>query len=98
MSVGVRRSDLEIIRDVLRIEQGGITHVRFRANLSYVQIQKYLAFMEQLELVELERRDTQVIKFQVTDKGRKILHLLQILFATMAPPHPSASEGQNGQV
>ena len=83
MAVGLRRSDLEIIRDILRTDRGGPTQLRFNANLSYLQFQRYLAFLEQSNLVEMERQGPQVLTVQVTDKGRRVLRLLDGLFLTL---------------
>ncbi len=83
MPVGLRRSDLEIIRDILKTDPGGPTQLRYNANLSYPQLQRYLAFLEQSNLVDMERQGPQVINVQVTDKGRRVLRLLDGLFLTL---------------
>ena len=83
MAVGTRRSDMEIIRDILRMDHGGTTELRFRANLSYLQLQKYLNFLEQSSLIELKRREGQVITFHVSDKGRQVLELLDAVFLSL---------------
>ena len=94
MSVGERRSDLEIIRDILKLDQGGPTQIRFSATLSYQQIQRYLAFMEQRELIEMERRGTHVVNIKVTARGRHLLELLDGVFATLELTPVAASGGQ----
>ncbi len=83
MAVGTRRSDVEIIGDILRSESQGATQLRYSVNLSYPQLQRYLAFLEQSHLVTLERRSTQVISFKVTEKGRRVLRLLDRLFSNL---------------
>jgi predicted transcriptional regulator len=55
MSVGVRRSEIEIIRDILRMGVGRTTTLRYTVNLSHSQMQKYLAFLEKSGLIRLER-------------------------------------------
>ncbi len=94
MPVGSRRSDLEIVRDILRMDPGGApTQLRYDANLSYPQFQKYLAYLEQSHLVEMERKGPQIINVLVTDKGRRILRLLDGLFVTLGF-EPPAEDGR----
>ena len=83
MPVGLRRSDLEIVRDILRADRGGPTQLRYNANLSYPQFQRYLAFLERSNLVETDRQGPQVVNVKVTDKGRRVLRLLDGLFSTL---------------
>ena len=81
--VGIRRSDMQIIQDILRMDRGGAAQLRLTANLSYAQLQKYLAFLEHLDLIALDRNSTRTITFMVTDKGQRVLELLDTLFAAL---------------
>ncbi len=92
MAVGLRRSDLEIIRDILRMDGEGPTQLRYNANLSYPQLQKYLGFLEQSALIQRERHSAHVLNVQVTEKGRKVLTLLDALFTTLG--YESLSEDE----
>lgn len=80
MSVGIRRSELEIVRDILRMETGRTTSLRYNVNLSHSQMQKYLSFLEGANLIQLERQGSRALTFQVTDKGRLALAQLDQLF------------------
>lgn len=81
MSVGNRRSELEIIRDILSMGKGRTTILRYSVNLSHSQMQKYLGFLEQSNLINLERQGTRTITFEVTDKGQEVLKKMEQLFA-----------------
>lgn len=83
MSVGTRRSELEIIRDILRMGEGRTTSLRYNVNLSHSQVQKYLSFLEGPSLIELQRQGSRTLSFQVTDKGRLALERLEQLFELM---------------
>jgi predicted transcriptional regulator len=83
MPVGVRRSELEIIRDILRMDEGGTTSLRYSVNLSHSQMQKYLLFLERSGLIELDRQGTRTLSFRVTKKGRLALTRVEELFALM---------------
>ena len=80
MPVGSRRSELEIIRDILRIGGGRTTALRYNVNLSHLQMQKYLSFLERSSLIHLERQGSRTSSFQVTDKGHLALEELERLF------------------
>lgn len=80
MSVGVRRSELEIIRDILRMDEGRTTSLRYTVNLSHSQMQRYLSFLERSGLIELGRQGSRTLSFQVTEKGRLALQRVEELF------------------
>jgi predicted transcriptional regulator len=81
MSVGNRRSELEIIRDILRTSGGRTTSLRYAVNLSHSQMQKYLAFLDRSSLICLERQGSRAWTYQVTEKGLLALAELDRLFA-----------------
>jgi predicted transcriptional regulator len=80
MSVGRRRSELEIIRDILRTESGRTTSLRYAVNLSHSQMQKYLAFLERSRLIQLERHPPRTWTYRVTAKGHVVLAEIDRLF------------------
>lgn len=89
MPVGARRSDIEIIRDILRMHPGRITELRYSVNLSHSQLQKYLSFLEQAELIRMERQSSKVVNFRVTPKGRRVLGQMERLFNNLGiESHP----------
>jgi predicted transcriptional regulator len=83
MSVGVRRSEIEIIKDILRMGVGRTTALRYTVNLSHSQMQKYLAFLERSGLIRLERPGGRTLTFHTTDKGWLALEHLEKLFEIM---------------
>lgn len=88
MPVGTRRSDVDIIRDILAIGMGTTGELRLAVNLSHVQMQKYLAFLEGAGLVTLDRSEGLGASFAVTGKGGQVLQLLQQLTAALTPGAP----------
>ncbi len=83
MSVGVRRSEIEIVRDILRLDEGGSAEVRCSANLSHAQMLKYLSFLEKSDLIGLKRDGSRGILFKVRPKGQMVLKQLDQLFEIM---------------
>jgi len=60
---------------MLRVGENGAgkTEIMYSANMSYAQIQKYLAFMMSQDLINKVEVGNPSIKYQVTDKGLKLL-------------------------
>ena len=70
-----RRSNIEIIADMLKVGENGAgkTEIMYSANMSYAQIQKYLAFLMDQDLINKVQVGNPSIKYHVTDKGNKLL-------------------------
>jgi len=83
MGIGVRRSDVEITREILCTEGEGLTRLRYAANLSYPQLMRYLVSLEGSGIVVLERRGSQIAGFKTTERGRAVLKLLEELISAL---------------
>ena len=70
-----RRSNVEIIADMLRVGENGAgkTEIMYSANMSYTQIQKYLGFLISHEFINRVEVGNPVVTYQVTDKGLNLL-------------------------
>lgn len=66
-----RRSNIEIIADMLRIGENGAgkTELMYSANMSYAQIQRYLAFLLSHEFINRVKVGNPVVTYHVTEKG-----------------------------
>jgi len=75
MRLNHRRSNIEIIAEMLRVGENGAgkTEIMYGANMSYAQIQKYLAFLMSQDLINKVEVGNPSIKYRVTDKGSKLL-------------------------
>ncbi len=73
--VNWRRSNIEIIADMLRVGENGAgkTEIMYSANMSYAQIQKYLGFLMSQGLINRVEAGNPVVTYHVTDKGLKLL-------------------------
>ncbi len=78
-----RRSNIEVIADILRLGEAGKTEIMYSANMSYFQLQKYLTFMLQLNLIDKVKVGNPIVTYRVTEKGLKLLRnidtILQLL-------------------
>ncbi len=88
VSIGQRRSNIEIIADMLRVGENGAgkTEIMYTANMSYSQIQKYLDYLVNQGFINKVNMDNTMVAYQVTDSGLKLLKaidtLLEILEST----------------
>ena len=78
MRVNQRRSDIEIISDMLEVGENGAgkTQIMYGANMSYSQIQKYLGFLMGHGFVDKMKMGNPSVTYQVTDSGLKLLNLI----------------------
>ena len=70
-----RRSNIEIIADMLRVGENGAgkTEIMYSANMSYAQIQKYLAFLLSHGFINKVEVGNPIVTYQVTEKGIELL-------------------------
>ena len=68
-----RRSNIEVIADMLRLGEAGKTEIMYSANMSYFQLQKYLSFLLELGLIDKVKVGNPSITYRVTRKGLRLL-------------------------
>ena len=70
-----RRSNIEIIADMLRVGENGAgkTQIMYSANMSYAQIQKYLGFLLSHGFVNKVHVGNPAVTYRVTEKGGQLL-------------------------
>ena len=68
-----RRSNIEVIADILRLGEAGKTEIMYSANMSYFQLQKYLNFLLQLKLIDKVTVGNPIVTYRVTSKGLRLL-------------------------
>jgi len=83
VKINNRRSNFEIIADMLRLGEAGKTEIMYSANMSYFQLQKYLKFLLQLNLIDKVTVGNPIVTYRVTRKGLRLLRnidsILQML-------------------
>jgi predicted transcriptional regulator len=85
--VGQRRSNIEIIADMLRVGENGAgkTEIMYSANMSYSQIQKYLDYLVNQGFVNKVNIDNTMVAYQVTQSGFKLLKTIDNLMQMLGP-------------
>jgi len=73
MKIGRRRSNIEIIADMLRLGEAGKTEIMYSANMSYFQLHKYLNLLLQLKLIDKVMVGNPIVTYRVTRKGLRLL-------------------------
>ena len=81
MRVNRRRSDIEIIADMLKVGENGAgkTEIMYSANMSYAQIQKYLGYLIGQGFIDKMKMGNPSVTYQVTESGLKLLRLINDL-------------------
>ena len=83
LQIDRRRSSIEVIADMLRLGEAGKTEIMYSANMSYYQLQKYLKFLLQLQLIDKVTVGNPVVTYRITRKGLRLLRsidsILEIL-------------------
>ena len=80
-----RRSNIEIIADMLRVGENGAgkTEIMYSANMSYSQIQKYLGFLMSQGFIDKVEVGNPVVTYQVTELGLKLLKSIDSVMAML---------------
>jgi predicted transcriptional regulator len=76
--IGNRRSEIEILGDILELAMEGIkkTHIQYKANLSFSQLQIFLKFAIEKGLLERVESNPNW-EYRTTQKGFEVLTLIK---------------------
>ena len=67
-----RRSNIQIIAEILRLEEAGKTEIMYSVNMSYAQLEKYLNFLVERGFL-VKTNGTRPVTYRTTAKGKKLL-------------------------
>jgi len=75
MRVNWRRSNIEIIAEMLKVGENGAgkTKIMYNANLSYTQIQKYLGYLMGQGFINKIQVGNPAVTYRVTESGLRLL-------------------------
>ncbi|MFC1957900.1 winged helix-turn-helix domain-containing protein [Chloroflexota bacterium] len=78
MRVNRRRSDIEIIANMLEVGENGAgkTEIMYSANMSYSQTQKYLGYLMGQGFINRIEVGNPLVTYKATDSGLKLLQLI----------------------
>jgi len=78
-----KRSNVEVIADILRLGEAGKTEIMYSANMSYRQLQKYLGFLVQRGLLDRIVVPNPGVKYRPTSKGQELLGRIDSVLRTL---------------
>ena len=78
-----RRSNIEVIADILRLGEAGKTEIMYSANMSFFQLQKYLGYLLELRLIDKVTVGNPTVTYRVTRKGLKLLRSIDAVLETL---------------
>ncbi len=81
-----KRSRIEVMADILRLGEAGKTEIMFEANLSYIQLQKYLRYLTEGGFLQRVVVPNPGVKFRITGKGEKLLNNIDVVLDMLEPP------------
>jgi predicted transcriptional regulator len=92
--MNLRRSNIEIISEMLRIgaHGAGKTEMMYSANMSYSQIQKYLKFMISQGLIDKVEIGNPAVAYRVTEKGHGLRQSIEVVLEVLNFKGPEADE------
>ncbi len=83
MNLERRRSSIEIIADMLRLGEAGKTEIMYSVNMSYFQLQKYLGFLIERQLINKVALGNPSVTYRVTKKGLSLLRSIDGILETL---------------
>ncbi|NWF86827.1 hypothetical protein HXY32_03350 [Candidatus Bathyarchaeota archaeon] len=77
--MGRRRSEVQILTDILNISLNGVkvTRLMYQSNLSYATLQKYLATTQKRGLIKKINNSDGSAEYFTTDRGKLLLDKLK---------------------
>jgi predicted transcriptional regulator len=91
-----RRSDIEIMGDILRLGNAGKTQIMYNADLSYCQLQKYLGFLTEHGFMEKLPSNNSHYHYNLTPKGETLLGHINKVINLLGLDGEDISNGKNG--
>ena len=68
---------------MLRLGEAGKTEIMYSANMSYLQLQKYLKFLLELKLIDKVAIGNPVVTYRITKKGLRLLRSIDNILETL---------------
>jgi predicted transcriptional regulator len=87
-----RRSNIEVMADILRLGKAGKTEIMYGANMSYRQLQHYLGYLTERGFIDKTMVGNPVTQYRVNDKGFRLLENIESLLKML-----NGHNGYNGK-
>ena len=77
-----RRTNLQIVAEILRLGDTWKSDIIFSVNMSHAQLQQYLGFMTERGFLR-DRQDSKVVTYHTTKKGQQLLECIDRVTETL---------------
>ena len=74
-----RRTRSEVLREILSIGPGTVSHIRFGVGMNYKQARRYVPFLVKEGYLEDRLTEGGKVVYHVTERGKRLLQLLNVL-------------------
>ena len=82
--VNNRRSNIDVMADILRLGEAGKTEIMYSANMSYRQLQRYLNSLTQGGFIKRVKLSNPVETYKVTKEGLRLLENIDSISEMLA--------------
>ncbi len=72
-----RRSNIEVIADILRMGEASRTHIMYRVGMSYAQLEKYLDYLVERSFLAWTRDRYPGGIYHITEEGKLLLESIE---------------------
>lgn len=83
LAIEHRRSNLEVVADILRLGQAGKTEIMQAVGMNHGQLRRYLSLLVQRRLLSEITRFPGPVTYKVTPRGLKLLKEIETLLETL---------------
>lgn len=95
-----KRSNIEIMADILRLGQSGVgkTRIMYGVNMSHSQLEKYIGFLLSAHFLELEVNTGSArspLRYRTTAKGKRLMRNIDRISELLGVSH-EGTEGKAG--
>ena len=91
-----RRSNIEVIADILRLGEAGKTEIMYGANMSYCQLKKYIDLLTERGFMDRVNSENSIATYRTTRKGHTLLKLIESVLALLSqgdlPDSPNSTD------
>ena len=83
LALGNRRSNIEVVADILRLGEASVSEIMYATKLSHTQMKRYLARLVKLELLRAVELSDSVPMYRATPKAVGLLKEIDYILETL---------------
>jgi predicted transcriptional regulator len=83
LGLGNRRSNIEVVADILRLGEASVSEIMYATKLSHTQMKRYLSRLVKLELLRTVEPSDGMPMYRVTPKAVGLLKEIDYILETL---------------